>query len=584
MEFRVKSAWRTKQEYTKRTGFDLRLVGEKQSHGVRLAVIVAILLVSVAAVALLGALVVTVSSSTIPFDSDEANHAVDGWEVYLALTRLSPGQLYRAVTGQGFYPPLHSLLIAAGYLIGGPSIATTRMPTVIIFALTLLALAWLTARLADVDSGGNLSAGRLPLAGAAVAVAFAITSPAFVDNAVLAMLEMTGALLGLLLLAAADRAERTSRERERRLRLGIAAVIAVLIFLTKYSFGLFFLPGLIVALVTESWPSKVSRRTLIEVGIVLAVYAVLLGLWLLVTDRETMLFFFTDHPYNVPFLSEENLLYLPRRWFERYSSSGLIATMVIPLALIGIIRRWKQLAVRVASWSILAGLVILTISTTNQTRHMLPLAPQIWLLAGLGFVEVLGWLHQSKVGDRGVIVALGLVMAAVIITAIGPATTLRADLITQFEGEPAFIEAQDFALENLDLDRPALFLGDLNDQNGLLAIRWRAATRTSRSLWDLDVDFFPFEQHEHSMARTNRKPQIATVDPTFPRRYMNEVLDRGRYATIAEVKRLDTYYGPRSANPEDPLCGYATVEGRFDNWVVTIYDIAAGKQTDCLQE
>ena len=176
-----------------------------------------------------------------------------------------------------------------------------------------------------------------------------------------------------------------------------------------------------------------------------------------------------------------------------------------------------------------------------------------------------------------------MVFATVIITAVGPAKTLHADLLIRFEGEPAYIEVQDFALENIDLDRPALFLGDLSDQNGLLAIRWRAATRTSRSLWELDIDFFPYEQHKHSMARTHRKPQIATADPTFLHHYMDDVLETGHYATIAEVKRLDTYFGPRAANPRDPLCGYATVEGRFDNWVVTIFDLAAGKQRDCGQ-
>lgn len=562
----------------------MHLVGDKQSWGVKFAVSVAILLVAVSAVALLGALVTTVASSTIPFDNDEANHAVDGWEVYLALSHLSPDELYRAVTNQGFYPPVHSFLIAAGYLVGGPSIAASRMPTVVVFALMLCTLAWLTFRLAATDSDDKLFACWLPMAGAALAVAFTLTSRVLVGNAVLAMLEMTGALLGLLLLAAAARADHASGQREHQLWLGVAAVIAAFTFLTKYSFGIFFLTGLILALISATWPLKVDRRRRRDVYIVLIIYAVLLGLWLLITDRGTMLLFFTDHPHYVPFLSEENLLYLPRRWVERYSNSGLIAVMAIILAVIGAVQQWKQLAVRVASWSILTGLTILLISTTNQTRHMLPLAPQIWLLAGLGFVKVLCWILRSKAGNRAGIITLGAVMALLIIAAIKPVKTLQADLTDRFEGEAAFIDVQDFALTNIDPNRPALFLGDLSDQNGLLAIRWRAATRTSKSLWELDIDFFSFEQHEHSLARNNRKPQVATVEPTFPRLYMSDVLDREHYANIAEIKRLDTYSGPRSANPADPLCGYAAIEERFDDWVVIIYDIAAGKQVDCLQE
>ena len=77
-----------------------------------------------------------------------------------------------------------------------------------------------------------------------------------------------------------------------------------------------------------------------------------------------------------------------------------------------------------------------------------------------------------------------------------------------------------------------LFIGDFTDQNGLLAVRWLAANSIGRSLEAIDLDYFPYETYEYSIMRTNRKPQIATVDPTFPRDYMNEVLARNYYATI----------------------------------------------------
>jgi hypothetical protein len=110
----------------------------------------------------------------------------------------------------------------------------------------------------------------------------AITSEVFVANAVLTMQKMTGALLGLLLLLVVDLLDATpgstarhgkllgyrrSRENSpdigllfttwrspRWIGLSAAAVIATLIFLTKYSFGLFYLPGLVAALVTATKP------------------------------------------------------------------------------------------------------------------------------------------------------------------------------------------------------------------------------------------------------------------------------------------------------------------------------------------
>ena len=84
--------------------------------------------------------------------------------------------------------------------------------------------------------------------------------------------------------------------------------------------------------------------------------------------------------------------------------------------------------------------------------------------------------------------------------------------------------------------------------------------------------------------RTHRKPQIATVDPTFPRKYMNEVLARNHYGSIVELKHRKNYYGPRSTNPEDPLCIYGTHETWFDDWVVIVYEIEKGQQNPCVPE
>jgi hypothetical protein len=171
-----------------------------------------------------------------------------------------------------------------------------------------------------------------------------------------------------------------------------------------------------------------------------------------------------------------------------------------------------------------------------------------------------------------------LLVGGVLASAWSRAGTLRSDLVAQFEGTPALFALHTFALDRADLDRPLLFIGDFNDQNTLLALRWLAGTKTGRSLWELDIDYFPFENHEHSLIRTHRKPQIATVDPTFPRQYMNEVLDRGYYATLVEIKGPGDYFGPRAANPEDPLCGFPALTEQFDEWTVIVYQVSEPPQ------
>ena len=87
------------------------------------------LAIATMALVLLVFLIYTVATTTIPFDNDEANHAVDGWQVYWALVHLNPADLYRAIVSQSFYPPIHSVFVALSYVLGEPGIAASRMPT-----------------------------------------------------------------------------------------------------------------------------------------------------------------------------------------------------------------------------------------------------------------------------------------------------------------------------------------------------------------------------------------------------------------------------------------------------------------------
>jgi len=447
------------------------------------------------------------------------------------------------------------------------------MPTVINFVLMALGLSWLTFRIARGGDGGSRSDPWIAAGGAIFAVALAITSHIVVVNAVLCMLEITGAMFAILLLVIAERVDRLPPGRPRWLGTGAAAFVVVLIFLSKYSFGLFYGPGLIAALVTVTWPWKSDHRARLQAIVAVGVYVVAVIGWILITHRQTMWMFFTDHRQYVPVLSTENLFYLPRLWLNGYSNNAVIGTIAITLALIGAIGQWKRLSVRVAVWSILAGIVTLTISTTNEPRHILVVMPAIWMLTGLGLADVLRRFQSLPGSGVKSVALLASLMALITGGAIKPASRLRADLVNEFEGTPIQAEMQKFALENVDLEQPVLFMGDLSDQNGLLAIRWRAALLTGESLWDLDIDYLPFENREHSIQRTHRKPQIVSIDPSFPREPLSAILDRAHYTHLVEMRRLN---GTSDFSPPDsssPLYDRVAAYRLFPSWVVVIYDL-----------
>jgi 4-amino-4-deoxy-L-arabinose transferase-like glycosyltransferase len=529
---------------------------------------------------LLTKVVRTVMTTRIPFDVDEANHATDGWEVYQALISQGPQELYHALVEQSFYPPVHSFFVAAGYALGGPTLAASRLPTLVNLVLTTILLVWLTLLLAS-GSADRQTNRWLLVTGGALTLAFALTSKVFVINGALVMVEMTGALLGLLLIAACVRVGERTQAWSGWGALVCAVGVAGLTFLTKYSFGLFFLPALLVGLVTATWPWRAKRRTWLAVAVVSAIYLVWLTTWWLVSDPTGILLFFTDHPQYNPLFSRANLFYQARIWFTGYSASWTVASLTVVLAVVGAVRGWRVLAVRVAAWSILAGLVVLTISTTDEPRHFLPLAPLVWLLAGLGLAAALHWLWRQRWGEPLTVVVVVTLLVLLGVGAKRMAASLPAQLRTSFEGVPAHSHLHGFALSHVDLSQPVLIIGDLYDQNNLLSIRWQAATLTSQGTWALDIDYFPFEQYEHSLARTNRKPQIASIDPTFPRLHLNEILDRHHFAAVIEIKDLKNYFGPRATNPDDPLCRYPVQEMALDGWIIMVYDLQQARPDGC---
>ncbi len=304
-------------------------------------------------------------------------------------------------------------------------------------------------------------------------------------------------------------------------------------------------------------------------------------MWWLVTDRTTLLLGFVDHDTNAPILSPDNLLYLPMVWLGQYATTPALALIVIGLAAIGGVRRWSELAVRLAFWSSLAAFVVLTVSAVHEPRHFLPLAPPIWLLAALGLVEVLRWVETRTGGPRWATLVLVAIFGLLAAGAVRALPGLRSELAAALEGSPVSGAVQDYALRTVDPSRPVLFMGDFNDQFGLLAMRWRAATLAGRDLWDLDVDYFPYEVFERTLHRTHRKPQVATLDPAFPRTDYGHVLQQHYYDYVVEISQPNNYTGPRANNPDDPLCGYPTSATWINDWVVTVYTVTEGLKVDC---
>ncbi|MEZ4647649.1 MAG: hypothetical protein R3E97_02490 [Candidatus Eisenbacteria bacterium] len=511
-----------------------------------------VLVTSVAAVAILAHLVGLIQANPIPFDTDEADHANAGLELYRAFAR-SPSAVFSAITRQAFYPPVNSVCVALAYAVGGPSLLASRLCSVVQFAAFLGALFLLVRRgIAENDtSSANLTSSspdltRLQagdssvshgassppdLALSTIAASFAVlaaaSSPVAFLNALLIMLEPTGILLGTLLLLLLLRRE------PRPILLG---VVLTLIMLTKYSFGIVVVPATLAAVVLE--PEGTIRERIRKVFPTAATFGILMLAWVLVTDRHAMWHFFVGHPSYVPFLSWENLTFHVRAWFVDYTVHPVVAALVFVFALFAVRRRLRQLAVRAALLTILFALVILTISTTNETRHLMVIVPSAFFLGGLGLHDAL--VAASKRAPFGFAPAAGAGAALVLGLVFGSfrlVATIDPEAVIYFEGEPEFLALEEFLLDEGLANGPILVAG-ATDQLGVEAIRFLAAARGGVPYTAVRIDSYPFREKRIREDRLRKRNVVGPYFDESRSAQLGEVLNSGYYGTAVQIEPL----------------------------------------------
>jgi len=138
---------------------------------------------------------------------DEASHGLQAVLVAHDIRERDLPALFLDIYRQVYWPPLHSVVVAIGFLLSGTSLQTMRGVSVIAFVLIAPVL-FLTAR--------SIEPRHWTLAGS-VAAGLALTSPAFIAYGALAMLEMLGALtIALTALVYVRLEAKAVRPRRRR--------------------------------------------------------------------------------------------------------------------------------------------------------------------------------------------------------------------------------------------------------------------------------------------------------------------------------------------------------------------------------
>ena len=155
---------------------------------------------------------------------DMAGYGAAGARLAHSARALDAADLARAIVRLDLWGPVFPLIEAPAFALFGSTYATAAALMSALFALCVLAGFW---------AGRQLDDGCGELAGAMVAAAIA-TSPPFQLFGMLVMLEVPGALLLLLAAGGYVRSVRSGLQRD----FALACVAAVLLFFTKFNYGL----------------------------------------------------------------------------------------------------------------------------------------------------------------------------------------------------------------------------------------------------------------------------------------------------------------------------------------------------------
>lgn len=451
-----------------------------------------------------------ISLSTVPFDTDEADHATPSLELYTSIINGNGSQIFRSITRQAFYPPLYSFFVSASYFLFSPTLFASRIPTLVCLVIYIFLLS-AAAFVALKGSSTQSKLSTISLLGL-----LAITSPITLENSILCMLEIPGLLSVSFCLLAFSRFKNLDSNKE----LLIAILCGLGVFFTKYNFGIITLPAIAATIFFQS-----GLRNTVKAGVLILLF---LGLWSAVTDFSQFLHFFTGHKSYAPMLSQENIFFELNSWINSYCIHPVVASLVLCLSSIAAAKFFKAPVIKFALFNTLFAFLVLFLSTTNEERHFMVALPSLLFLGARG-VNLL--IEKAK---NFSILGHPLIAASICILFIINLSAIEASLKAQFEGEPEFLSQFEFLFKNTG-NVPVLFYG-ISDDFSIEALRWYYAKSAKKLYTEVRLDAYPYRDDKNFTAKMrNRNIDAPYKIPGFPKKPLGRILEQNYYQFAVHI-------------------------------------------------
>jgi hypothetical protein len=392
-----------------------------------------------------------------PFRWDEAAHAIRGLLIAADLQQSSWLGFLFDTYRQVYWPPLHSWLIGLAFTVAGPSMVAARSCSLFAYLLAV-PVVYLAAR--------SMRITEREIAGLSAVILF-LTSPPLIDFASQCMLEAFGLLAVCLTILIYFRVCHNDVLAKRHVLLGLCIILA---YFVKSNYGILLLLTVGIMVLNDARFRLHALLTSANYYMALPMF-VIFPLWFaypkkLTTTWETMVSvpWGVIEPYGV-----EGLLFYPRAFFHMSGSAWFCAILLLGLLISCAF--WRDRPVRFLLVLVILQMVIGEFHHNKDERHILPILPALFLLAGYAAAEGWAWLQRMRHGLR---LWLAYAVAGVIfLHAISIwAVSMRPHIKGRCE------EAGDYIATAVRNGAPALVLGTMDSSYfPPPLIDWRLITR-----------------------------------------------------------------------------------------------------------
>jgi len=256
--------------------------------------------------------------------------------------------------------------------------------------------------------------------------------------------------------------------------------------------------------------------------------------------------------------------------------------MILISACIGVYRLIKLPAIQLTTSLFGVGLLVLTLSPENGSRHILPIMPALYLLAGVGFGVA---MHESRRRipqlHRSFDIFIVFLFVLLLTSAIIRISKFPSALTRRFEAKPHYSEIFTH-IASYSRQGPLLVEGT-TDSLSLEGLRWWIARSNHTAYTTVAVDAFPFSSGTQERAIIHSRNQAAPwTNSVVPLEPLKATLQSGYYKTFIRIhgptvknrlrKKADE---PHIKASEEYLDGLVTKLQQFGDTQVEVFSIPA---------